>query len=289
MGILASEDGSSILGRDKGVRTNTTIAGVDPVVFDEDAEAFMLVTEIPNNGTIYFEGTDQEITGANLWFAVNTLVVNAKINEWWGLIVASYPFIGGTSSTHKWNLKDPRDLDAAHRLTFSGTFTHSGTGCKGNGTDAWADPHIVGTDLANDNVHLSIYSRTDIAGSNGEVDMGSIDADALYLQLNFNGEVYFENPSLHAPNGDTRGFFLGTKLPDPEANLYHDETLLATSTSTANNPTTAINLFRAGGIESEYSTKDCAFASIGAGVSPAIYALMEADIQAFQTSLNRNV
>lgn len=257
-------------------------------ITDEDVIAFMTATAIPDNNTLYFEGTDQEITGSNLWLAINTLVLNAKENGWWDLLDAAYPFIGGTSSTHKWNLKDPRDLDAAYRLTFTGGFTHSGTGCKGNGTDAWANPYIVGTDLDDNSAHLSFYSRTSIS-NNAEVDIGSISGDSLYLQINFSNEAYFENPSLHAANLGTTGLFLGTKVSVSESNLYRNENLLATSASSAANPATAINIFRSGGIESEYSTKDCPWASIGSGVSSVIYALMEADIEEFQTSLNRNV
>jgi len=38
-----------------------------------------------------------------------------------------------------------------------------------------------------------------------------------------------------------------------------------------------------------YSSKECAFATIGSGLSDALAAQMYADIQTFQTSLSRNV
>lgn len=281
---FGGNSGFNIFGGNGGAANNTS----SDEVSDVDATAFMLATGIPNNGTVYFEGTAQETTGANLWRVVTTLVISAKINAWWNLLVTAYPFVGGTAFTHKWNLKDPRDLDAAHRLTFTGGFTHSGTGCKGNGTDAWANPYVVGTDLNDNSAHLSFYSRTSIS-NNAEVDIGSISGDSLYLQINFSSETYFENPSLHAANLGTTGLFLGTKVSVSESNLYRNSTLLATAASSAANPATALNIFRSGGIESEYSTKDCPWASIGSGVSPAIYALMRADINTFETSLNRNV
>ena len=54
---------------------------------------------------------------------------------------AVYPFLGGTSSSCKWNLKDPRNLDAAFRLTFSGGWTFSSTGALPNGVNAYANTY----------------------------------------------------------------------------------------------------------------------------------------------------
>jgi hypothetical protein len=34
----------------------------------------------------------------------------------WRKTHAIYPLLGGTASAHKFNLKDPRDLNAAYRL-----------------------------------------------------------------------------------------------------------------------------------------------------------------------------
>ncbi len=60
-------------------------------------------------------------TGLNESFApaLDGLVRGLKDEGLWAKMQAIYPFIGGTEALHKWNLKDPRDLDAAYRLTFS--------------------------------------------------------------------------------------------------------------------------------------------------------------------------
>ena len=52
---------------------------------------------------------------------------------------ALYPFVGGTATSHKFNLKDPRDLDAAFRLQFNGGWTHNSNGVTPNGTNGYAD------------------------------------------------------------------------------------------------------------------------------------------------------
>lgn len=59
--------------------------------------------------------------------------------DFWTQADAFHPFVGGTAFTNKFNLKDPRDLDAAFRLNFSGGWTHSVTGSKGNGSNTYAD------------------------------------------------------------------------------------------------------------------------------------------------------
>jgi len=55
---------------------------------------------------------------------------------------AIYPFVGGSAASHRFNLKDPRTVDAAYRLTFVGGWTHSSAGAQSNGTNGYANPNI---------------------------------------------------------------------------------------------------------------------------------------------------
>lgn len=88
--------------------TNPYIFGFDP-----DAEAFFTATGI----------TDATIKGA-----INTFVLSLKNNSIWTKMKAIYPFVGGTATTHKYNLKDPQDTDGAFRLTFASAVTHGSNG-----------------------------------------------------------------------------------------------------------------------------------------------------------------
>jgi hypothetical protein len=83
-----------------------------------------------------------QITGSTQRGAIVDLVKDLKSNNLWSKMKAVYPMVGGTAETHKWNLKDPRDVDAAFRLTFTGGWTHSSTGAKGNGSNAWANTNL---------------------------------------------------------------------------------------------------------------------------------------------------
>ena len=100
---------------------------VSGVVYDTDAQAFI---------------TAAGLTSDLQKGAINQLVLDFKAAGTWGLMLAIYPFIGGSAVTHKWNLKDPQDTDAAFRLTFGGGWTHSSTGAYANGTNAYANTYI---------------------------------------------------------------------------------------------------------------------------------------------------
>ena len=97
------------------------------VSLDPDAQAFLTAASI----------TNPTISGA-----INTLVVQMKTDNIWSKMKAIYPMVGGTASTHKFNLKDPRDLDAAFRLVFNGGWTHSANGAQPNGTNGFADTKL---------------------------------------------------------------------------------------------------------------------------------------------------
>ncbi len=82
---------------------------------------------------------------------------------------ALYPFVGGTASTHKFNLKNPLDTNAAYRLTFFGGVTHSSNGIIGNGTNGYADTFLANNVMAQSNAHISVYSRTNYQGTVSDI------------------------------------------------------------------------------------------------------------------------
>jgi len=112
------------------------------VITDSDVLAFVSATGI---------------TDTTQRSAVNTLVTSLKGYSIWNKLNAIYPFVGGTASTHKWNLKDPRDLDAAYRLSFSGGWTHNSNGITGNGTNAYADTFL--SNFTTQVRALGVYTR----------------------------------------------------------------------------------------------------------------------------------
>ena len=118
----------SIIGRYITIRGGTIIGPPPPPPsLDPDAVAFLSAAGI----------TDPTIESA-----VNTLVVDLKGYSIWTKMKAIYPFVGGTASTHKWNLINPLDTNAAFRLTFNGGWTHSANGALPNGTNGYAETYF---------------------------------------------------------------------------------------------------------------------------------------------------
>lgn len=119
--------------------------------------------------------TTAGVTDTTQRYAINTLVRSLKDANLWAKIDICYPFVGGTSTSHKFNLKNPVDSNNAFRLTFSGGITHDSNGMRGNGTNAYANtqfnPASVGsTQWDLNNGHFSTYlTATDVSASTGEV------------------------------------------------------------------------------------------------------------------------
>jgi hypothetical protein len=143
--------------------------------------------------------------------AINTLVVTLKQKSLWSSLVAIYPIVGGTASTHKWNLKDPRDLDAAFRLNIGGGWTHNASGMTGNGTTNYADtfcnaglPHQTPTAGA-----YGLYCSTSSVAASSE--MGALFASNSLAATRQAGDlaycVYGDAGFTTTPSTDGAGFF----------------------------------------------------------------------------------
>jgi hypothetical protein len=226
---------------------------------------------------------------------------------------AIYPFVGGTASTHKWNLKDPRDLDAAFRLVFNGGITHSNTGALPNGTNGYADTY-VNTSVTNfpttNYISMSYYSRTGGSHSTGGNVIGSFGSPTTQATSARILIRYVGNPNSSAslfnytdgvlPNAivttDTvgTGMYIGTRS-STASKLFMRGSLAATSTggNTAfslppyNAFLFAYNNRDAGALN--FTNKECAFSHIGVGLTDGECTTLTTIVNTFQTTLGRNV
>lgn len=257
---------------------------------DADAQAFLTAAGI----------TDPTISGA-----INTLVVQMKADNIWTKMKAIYPMVGGTASTHKFNLKDPRDLDAAFRLSFAGGWTHSANGALPNGTNAYANTFLIAPNngIFTRTSHLSYYSRTEAAGSVSqfyEIGSGNFTGSelyALFIRRAAGNGAYDSGSSVNNRNSftntDGRGFYLGKVNNDITSKVFKNGALIATKTIIDDIYISPYNIYLGGFNEQNsalyYSNRECAFASIGTGLSDTESANFYTAVQAFQTTLNRQV
>jgi len=253
--------------------------GVDP-----DAQAFI---------------TAASITDPTQQSAINQLVLDLKGYSIWTKMKALYPFVGGTASAHKFNLKDPRDLDAAFRLVFSGGWTHSSTGALPNGTNAYADTKFnpVTNSLAYNDNHLSYYSRTQTAGATSFYEIGSGNTGnggtSLFLRRPDNTAAYdcgtaSANRLLISPVTDGRGFYVGSGISTNVGYLFKNGVQ-----QQIKNPLTSASMqgynYYIGGFNEQnstvyYSDKQVAFSSIGNGLTTTEMANFYTAAQAFVTN-----
>jgi hypothetical protein len=246
--------------------------------FDPDAQAFI---------------TAAAITDPTQQAAINTLVVDLKGYSIWTKMKALYPFVGGTASTHKFNLKDPRDLDAAFRLVFNGGWTHSSTGALPNGTNAYADTKLIANSvLSLNSTSIGVYSRSNtdvLAPSIANVTGGQVNEASLFFR--FSNTTFLRvnaSNSASATTTDSRGLFIANRINSTEINLQvrgTQTTYLNLSNSLNNTP------FLLGGynISSLWDNKQQAFAFIGDGLTSQNMTDMNTAVIAFQTTLGRQV
>ena len=247
---------------------------------DADAQAFITATGI--------SGTNATAT--------NQLVIDLKSANIWTKMKCIYPFVGNTSASQKYNLKDARDLDAAYRLVFFGGGTFSANGYQPNGTNAYGDTFLIpSTALTLNSTHLSYYSRTNI--TTDIYTMGSFDnTNSLTMYANYAGNNYSDqyngvNGRLLSAVARGDGLFIGNRTASNVHNNWRNTTKLGTSTvSTALGSLPTFKILLAA-IQPTFvnGAKQCAFASIGDGLTDAEALALYNAVNAFQVTLGRNV
>lgn len=251
---------------------------------DVDAQAFLTATGI----------TDPTISSA-----IDTLVVDLKSYGIWSKLKAVYPFVGGTAATHKFNLKNPLDTNAAYRLVFNGGWTHSATGALPNGTNAYASTFFSPNFLTPSSGHISYYSRTAAAASaSGEI--GVYTSNFLFhMHVRYTGDIFYGFVNTAGAtaygNSDSQGLFTATRRSSSDNEAYRNGGSIGTNTdglgtvTIGNSFDVVLGALNQVGVIGNYSSKQCAFSSIGDGLTGTENANFYSAVQTFQTTLSRAV
>ncbi len=249
--------------------------------------------------------TNAFITDPTQQTAVNNLVIALKGYNIWTKMKALYPFVGGEAAQHKFNLKDPRDLDAAFRIAFFGGWTHSSTGALPNGTNAYADTFLNPfLNLTGYSQHVSMYSRTQnisnsgvqmgcyVAGTNSEMNLYQ-----YYAGVSLKGGSSYEYPTYAVTinNTNTLGLQTISRTANNSVKLHFNGSLLQTNTNieTKTRPNASMYLgasnWTGGTGATQFTVHQNAFSSIGDGLTDTEAANFYTAVQAFQTTLGRQV
>ena len=264
-----------------GIETNiNSYYGIYNSNIDSDAQSFITAAAI----------TDSTQQGA-----VDALVKDLKNYGIWTKMRAIYPFVGGTATTHKFNLKDPRDVDGAFRLVFNGGWTHSSTGALPDGSTGYADTKLSPSNLNQNDVHVSFYSRTNFNNTSFQVDIGTLGVNTAFylsarLSLSYPGVASNLNGSSFSGSGNnlSNGFFLSQRINSSSVNIYRNNVLVKQNTNTSTIPIAeAIVIGR--NKDNEFSNRELAFVSLGNSFTTEELTNLYTAVQKYQTTLGRQV
>ena len=239
------------------------------------------------------------ITASDQQSAINQLSYDLVNTGLMNKMLVVYPFVGGNATAHSFNLKDPRDANAAFRLTFNGGMTHSSTGIQFGGVNGYAVTYLNGLgNLPQTNMHISAYSRTVTVGTQYEI---SLDNNSGQFQQLRPGSSFFSGNGtsnqggvLFTTNATAQGYWIGSKTSTSTRFGFRNGVLNSAVTSTTDatlspNLQFFIGARNINGTPSTYTTKELAFVTIGLGLSQAECITLSTIVATFQTTLGRNV
>ena len=240
------------------------------------------------------------ITDSTQKSAITQLVLDLKSANIWTKMKAIYPFVGGTAESHRWNLKN----SSLFKIDWYGGGTHSPNGYLPNGNSYGNTNLNVLANMNQNSTHLSYYSRTsNSAGSSAEI--GALTTSPIqysHMHLYYTGGSYTDKflPMINTniveaslPMTNSLGHYIGNRATSSIIVAYKNGSIVMnanTNTSvTLPNLDYYIGAININGTANNYSVRNCAFASIGDGITDAEATAFYNAVQKFQITLSRAV
>lgn len=266
------------------IATHGVLASSSGFIPDSDAQAFFDRVTTAGGSLSNTEKT-----------AVNQLVLDLKSYSIWTKMKAIYPMVGASAAACAQNLKS-----SSFTGTFSGGWTYASTGITPNGTTGYMNTGLnPSSDLTLDNLSFSYYCRTNNAVSS--YDCG-VTTTTTGTNLSLNASLRWSDNTtyyslLHNPTELSKSqtnsakYFIFNKPSSTSVNLFENTTK---TTSTITNRSLVNANFYLGarnlnGSASDYSNKQCAILTIGNSLSDTEASNLYTAVQAFQTTLSRQV
>jgi hypothetical protein len=257
--------------------------------FDADAVAFF--------GRVTTAGGTLSATEKT---AVNTLVVDLKAAGIWSGMKAIYPMVGASAAACAQNLKS-----SSFTGSFTSGWTFASTGVTGNGTSAYMNTNFIPSSdyTSGTNFGLFLYTSSTTVGATDRdmaiftgiatpsLNLTSKDATTSKTDLfDFAGRI-----SVGGYN--VEGFYTGSRTASNSAKLFRNGTSIGTTTAaqgtapsiflvlgganfSSSNPITSVGAF---------SAKTFSFAGTCDGLTDTQASNFYTAVQAFQTTLSRQV
>jgi hypothetical protein len=263
---------------------NLGLIGSDDFGIDPDALAFFARVTAAG-GTL----------SATERLAIDTLVVQMKNDGIWTKMKAIYPMVGASAAACAQNLKS-----SSYTGVFNGGWTFASTGSTPNGTNAYLNTNLnMLNDLSQNNVHFSVYLRTDSqgvfaaggagTGNNNSIMMYPFLVGGAFINLFSNGggnQITIASNSLrfrmlNRINSSEINYFTNTiKANRNQLSVVGtNKNIYISALNSEVNPLTPIS----------FDNRENAFVSLGEGFDDTQALNLYNSVQAFQTSLSRNV
>jgi hypothetical protein len=211
---------------------------------------------------------------------------------------AIYPMVGASAAACAQNLKS-----SSFTGSFSSGWTFASTGVTPNGTSAFMDSNLnASSNLSLNSTHLSYYSRTNNDGALGKVEIGYQinNPTSFFMAIRgyrgsqigamYDSAVNF----LEFTNGNSNCFVINTRTSSTSFKSFKNgsqlgTTITGTNSGTIGNTNVLLGANGSSTVKYEYSDRQCAFASIGDGLSDTEAVNFYTAVQAFQTTLSRQI
>jgi len=265
-----------------------------------------------NDGTFWYEKTPT-YTARVTAYATATGITDYTILDplnifdlgltYYGLdtiMKALYPMVTDKTSQSdmanqmKYNFMNPLDTNAAFRLQWVGGWIYSRTGALPNGTNAYADTSLnpsVALVGQQNNMHVSYYSRTNING-NMDIGLSTWTPPYTYMYIRISNLIASRfntgNAENSTSNTNSLGLFILNRTLSTSLTFFRNgnPTVLSQNSTGISNG----NILLGGNTAiSDYSNKQCAFASIGNGLTDFQADIFSTLVNNLQKELNRAV
>jgi hypothetical protein len=218
--------------------------------------------------------------------ATETLVASLKANSLWTPMKAIYPMVGASAAACAQNLKS-----SSFTGTFTSGWTFASTGVTGNGAAYMNTTFQRSVSASLNSFHMSYYSRTNNLSGN-IIHMGSGGSSDAIISFNFAGGALTamnDASVLNTAFSDSLGLLMGKRENSTQTKTLKNGVVQFTNTISSTSlgaNSIWVSGYNSGGY---YALNECAFASIGDGLTDIQASNFYTAVQAFQTTLSRQV
>jgi PKD repeat protein len=222
--------------------------------------------------------------------AINALVTQMKADGIWNSMLAIYPMVGASAAACAQNLKS-----SSFTGSFTSGWTFASTGITGNATNAYFNTNLpVSANLTAQNTSYGFYNRTNASTGKQAIDISAETIGSWEMGCDFSGSylgrAYSGGAQALVANGGNRNGFYNLNS-NATTNLYRNGNTSVLSFATSLSlPTSNVYLGGDPLLGSTYaSPNQYAFAFVGEYLTPTQALNFYNAVQAFQTTLSRQV